>query len=121
MKVFIFQADIYCEHCGEGIRREKHEYAPVDVNDESSYDSDHYPKGPYGDGGGEADSPQHCGACGVFLENPLTPDGGDYVRGLAKEFETEEDMTWDEIARAAEEGNRFVLAEWIRFYLQWGG
>lgn len=42
-------------------------------------DSDEYPQGPYADGGGEADCPQHCDACGVFLENPLTDEGIDYV------------------------------------------
>ncbi|MFN0317543.1 MAG: hypothetical protein ACKVQA_21165 [Burkholderiales bacterium] len=43
-------------------------------------DSSEYPKGPYDEGGGEADSPQHCGGCREFLENPLTPDGMEYVR-----------------------------------------
>jgi len=33
-------------------------------------DSTCYPQGPYSNGGGEADSPQHCDACGVFLETP---------------------------------------------------
>lgn len=47
---------------------------------ESDYDSDDLPKGPYADGGGEADTPQHCDACGGFLENPLTAEGLAYVR-----------------------------------------
>jgi hypothetical protein len=51
-----------------------------DLEDESSYDSDEYPKGPYPNGGGESDSPQHCADCREFLENPLTSDGYDYVR-----------------------------------------
>jgi hypothetical protein len=42
-------------------------------------DSNEYPQGPYPNGGGEADSPQHCGSCHAFLENPLTGDGNDYV------------------------------------------
>jgi hypothetical protein len=42
---------------------------------ESDYDSDDLPKGPYADGGGEADTPQHCDDCRRFLENPLTGDG----------------------------------------------
>jgi hypothetical protein len=45
---------------------------------ESDYDSDDLPKGPYPDGGGEADTPQHCDGCGLFLRNPLTPDGYRY-------------------------------------------
>jgi hypothetical protein len=46
---------------------------------ESDYDSDDLPKGPYADGGGEADTPQHCDGCGQFLGNPLTGDGLIYV------------------------------------------
>jgi hypothetical protein len=46
---------------------------------ESDYDSDDLPKGPYADGGGEADTPQHCDGCGLFLENPLTTEGVRYV------------------------------------------
>ena len=52
---------------------------------ESDYDSDDLPKGPYADGGGEADTPQHCEGCGQFLGNPLTSDGvlwvEDVIRG----------------------------------------
>jgi hypothetical protein len=33
----------------------------------------------YPNGRGEADCPQHCGACGAFLQNALTGDGDDYV------------------------------------------
>lgn len=46
---------------------------------ENDYDSDDLPKGPHTDGGGEADSPQHCNGCRQFLENPLTGDGIVYV------------------------------------------
>lgn len=35
--------------------------------------------GPYPSGGGEADSPQHCDSCGIWLQNPLTDDGRRYV------------------------------------------
>lgn len=52
---------------------------------ESHYDSDDLPKGPYAEGGGEADIPQHCEGCGQFLGNPLTADGliwvEDAIRG----------------------------------------
>lgn len=80
--------------CGDAFQKEKWEY-PKDPDDESSYDSDEYPKGPYPDGGGESDSPWHCGAgsdclnaielsdgtkVGAWLENELTTDGVDYVR-----------------------------------------
>lgn len=98
MDVFIYQAALYCTDCGESIR-ERLDAAgetPDDPSDESSYDSDDYPKGPFPDGGGEADSPQHCGAgedclnaltlagtkVGAFLENQLTSEGVDYAREM---------------------------------------
>jgi len=102
MLVYIYAADIYCEQCGEAIReRITHEgFAPAEPDDEWSYDSDEFPKGPYPDGGGEADCPQHCGAgpechnaiefpdgckVGAWLENELTADGVEYVREAIRE------------------------------------
>src|SRR5215510_10106144 len=72
--------------------------------DEADYDSDELPKGPYADGGGEADTPQHCDACGCFLENPLTTEGYRYVN-----------ETLIEHARNSD-GNAKVLVEWAKFY-----
>lgn len=73
MDAYIFKADIYCAGCAAELRgfysARRH-----------SEDSDDYPQGPYAQGGGEADCPQHCGQCGKFLENPLTGEGYDYVR-----------------------------------------
>lgn len=80
MDIYVFQAALLCEDCGEKKRAELESSAPPDPDDEHTYDSDDYPKGPYPDGGGEADCPQHCDACHVFLENPLTSEGLDYVR-----------------------------------------
>lgn len=81
MDAYIYAADLYCADCGEDIRSRltQEGKAPSDPDDETSYDSDEFPKGPFADGGGEADCPQHCGGCGAFLENPLTSDGVDYV------------------------------------------
>jgi hypothetical protein len=83
MNAYIYQADIYCVDCGEAIKRRVERDTPANVpanpNDERTFDSDDYPKGPYTDGGGEADCPQHCGMCRVHLENPLTRDGEQYV------------------------------------------
>lgn len=77
MNVYIYQAELLCDDCGPATRR--HIIAkgerPHEPDMESTYDSDDYPKGPYPDGGGESDLPQHCGDCGCFLENPLTDDG----------------------------------------------
>lgn len=70
MDAYIYQADIYCKDCANEIRKIK----------SLGENSEDYPQGPFPDGGGEADSPQHCGDCGLFLENPLTEDGQDYVK-----------------------------------------
>jgi hypothetical protein len=80
--VYVYNAALLCEECGEKARAELTAagQAPADEHDENTYDSDDFPKGPYDDGGGEADSPQHCDDCHEFLENPLTADGEKYVR-----------------------------------------
>jgi hypothetical protein len=100
MQVYIYQADIYCEDCGRKIRKriKAEGNAPADPRDETTYDSDEYPKGPTADGGGESDKPEHCGACHCSLENSLTTDGVEYVlehaaealkRGSANDVERE--------------------------------
>jgi hypothetical protein len=96
MNVFIYDCDLYCEQCGEAIRNVlDNEGSDIDPDDEHSYDSGEYPKGPIPDGGGIADYPQHCasgGGCenaihlsdgasaGAWLGNGLTPLGVEYVR-----------------------------------------
>ena len=98
MNAYIYRADTYCEDCGQELCRTMPFPADADTSCETSWDSDDYPKGPYPDGGGESDSPQHCGAgadclnaitlrshgkryrVGVPLENPLTAEGVQYVR-----------------------------------------
>jgi hypothetical protein len=62
------------------------------------------PKGPYSNGGGEADTPQHCDGCGVFIENPLTGDGCRYVNEKLCEH-----------ARDGS-GNAKVLEQWAEHY-----
>ena len=82
MNVYAYQAALLCEDCGKDIRSnlDKQRVSSWEDLDESCYDSDDYPKGPYSNGGGESDTPQHCDACNVFLENPLTTDGEEYVK-----------------------------------------
>jgi hypothetical protein len=77
--VYIYQAALLCEECGEKCREEITDEgkAPEDPEDEGSYDSDDFPKGPQEEG--ESDSPSHCDACQAFLESPLTDEGADYV------------------------------------------
>lgn len=95
MKVFEFQAALLCEDCGESIKAQL-----PDVSE----DSDDFPQGPYSNGGGEADSPQHCDACAVFLDNPLTPDGERYCL-----------EQWEEYCTSGV-GNPGVLFEWLTAY-----
>lgn len=122
MLVYMFQAALLCETCGV-VQRAKlvnTDNAPTDSDDESSYDSDDFPKGPYPNGGGEADTPQHCDHCGIFLENSLTNDGVLYVNTLAIPYMDEEELPWSEIADRADADGKPALAEWIRYYFAWG-
>jgi hypothetical protein len=93
--VFMYQAELFCRECGEHLRAT---VSPI------SEDSDSYPQGPYPDGGGEADAPQHCGDCHEFLKNPLTPDGVAYVRRKLTEYAT------------TGIGRDLVLVVWREFY-----
>jgi hypothetical protein len=88
MDAFIYCADIYCPACTAKIKAELEGAGTVPSNpdDESSYDSDEYPKGPFSDGGGESDSPQHCGECHVALGNDLTTAGVKYVLEALSEY-----------------------------------
>ncbi|KKL63091.1 hypothetical protein LCGC14_2178540 [marine sediment metagenome] len=103
MNVYIYAADIWCEDCGRAIheRITSESIAPEDPsNREGYFNSIDFPKGPYPDGGGEADLPQHCAAgenclvafhcsdgrkIGVWLENELTEEGVTYVKEAVKE------------------------------------
>jgi hypothetical protein len=102
----MYAASFYCAPCGEAIRERLTvgSEAPTDIDDESSYDSDEFPKGPFADGGGESDTPQHCDSCHVFLENDLTAEGRAYVA--------------DAIERAIVDGrsDSVALKEWLLFY-----
>ena len=74
---------------------------------ERDYDSDDLPKGPYADGGGEADTPQHCDGCRQFLENPLTGDGLTYVEDAIRVSLTSERLTG---------ATNEAVVEWANFY-----
>lgn len=77
MLVYVFQAALLCEECGVKTKAalDKMGRGPLEPDNEYTWDSDDYPKGPYPDGGGEADCYQYCDKCGQFLDNPLTADG----------------------------------------------
>jgi hypothetical protein len=83
--VYVYQADLICDDCGDVIIR-KLEKQGV----ENTGESDDFPQKSYYTGGGEADSPNHCGmgeecqnrihvpggaTIGCPLGNPLTSDG----------------------------------------------
>lgn len=92
MDAYIYRSDILCKYCGEGVREKINAIGkgPPFPNDESTYDSDEYPKGPYADGGGEADAPQYCAKCKEPLDNPVIPDS----KGNTMEVTTEAFMAW---------------------------
>lgn len=108
MLTYMYRAALYCPDCAGKIQRN------IDLKERGkergSYpvvwagDSESYPSGPYENGGGEADTPQHCDACGVFLQNSLTSDGVRYLQEHVEAFETQG------IGRAD------VIHEWTDFY-----
>jgi hypothetical protein len=77
MDVYTYRATLWCEDCTDHIKRHLPMPKHVDEGDESSYDSDDWPKGPTTDD--ECDYPSHCEGCQVFLQNRLTDDGARYV------------------------------------------
>lgn len=100
--VFFYRADIFCTDCGNGFKRAIDADSPP--RPEECDDSERYPQGPIGNGGGEADTPQHCGKCGTFLENPLTREGRIYVE---ERIET---------ARIDRKLDSVALTVWAQFY-----
>lgn len=92
--MYIYQADLWCNDCGKAICRKltRDRKAPADPDDETSFDSDDYPK--RADEREESDTPQHCAAgkqCLNAITLPsgrkigalfgeLTPDGLAYVK-----------------------------------------
>lgn len=109
MKAYIYGAALWCETCGAKLCADLPKPEGYDADNESTWDSDDYPKGPYGDGGGEADCPQHCDGCGVFLENPLTSHGRIYTL----------DSIRDHVLNG--DGARDVIETWTRHYLGYDG
>lgn len=87
--VYVYQSDLICEDCGLATIAQLEKQGVEDTGD-----SDDFPQGPHSDGGGEADSPYHCGmgaecqnrihvpggaTIGCPLANPLTEDGARYL------------------------------------------
>jgi len=104
MDAYIFQADLHCQKCADRIKDSNSQ--PRDVEDDSNFDSDYWPKGPYPDGGGESDTPQHCGSCGLFLENPLTEDGEIFINDTVELWIEDKQGKYD----------KEVVQQWVDFY-----
>lgn len=105
MNIYVYQAALLCEGCGlttkEKLDREG--ATPSNPGDESTYDSDRYPKGPYASDSNDADTIHHCNHCGLFLENPLTNDGMNQL--------------YEDVRVAINEGKASdALRNWIEFY-----
>ena len=72
---YIYQAELWCDTCGAAICDALDaEGKGHDRSDETSYDSDDYPKGPFSDSD-ESDTPSHC-ASGETCPNAVTLDDG---------------------------------------------
>jgi hypothetical protein len=96
--LYIYNADLYCKPCGEGIQSELEALNcdcpggksdcdgscnPGELHgyhDDSNSWPQEYPKGE-----GESDSPDHCAKCDRFLGRHLTDDGIAYVQESARE------------------------------------
>lgn len=78
---FIYRADIWCHDCGLALceRLTREGKAPSDPNDESTYDSDDFPKPASDDD--ECDCPQHC-AAGSDCVNAVTLPSGHKIGAL---------------------------------------
>lgn len=111
--MYIYQADTWCDSCGQSICRalEAKGLAPENPDDEYSYDSGEYPKWAMPE---STDGPDHCAAMGECLEaidlrpygaredslvgaesvligaligDSLTDDGVEYLRGMLAEID----------------------------------
>lgn len=118
---YIYQAASWCDSCGAAIRERLTEEgkAPEDPDDEHTYDSDDFPKGPFSDDD-ESDSPNHCDAGAECLEALDLHDGskvGAIVSGL-----TEEGIVYvrvaitEQLASKNPSGNSAVVAAWREHY-----
>ena len=78
MNAYVYQAALLCESCAKIILHDLDQTGarPSNPEDESSFDSDNYPKGPYPDGGGESDSRNvwHVSQCAGETRKAMRPD-----------------------------------------------
>lgn len=108
---YIYQADVYCNKCGDAIRAELKAQgkAPEDELDHYSYDSDDYPKDADIEHE-ESDIPEHCAKCGEFMHNPLTSEGYRYVQSALNDLPALTSF------RTLRDGGHEFLVEWASWY-----
>jgi len=101
LKIYMFEADWYCEQCGEAIASTLPE--PTEWEREHP-DSNSYPVA-CDSSEGESDTPDHCGNhdCELFLERSLTEDGIQYVLDSMREL-------------ALGHGRNEIVQQWVEFY-----
>lgn len=82
----IYQADVWCDSCADDIRQriQKQGNAPENPDDETTYDSDEFPK--YMGEDESADTPQHCGSGEDCLEAEIMPSGAKIGKLLSREL-----------------------------------
>lgn len=113
MNVYIYAADIYCEDCGKAIQNRISHENPRPASEWRP--AMEYPQGPYPDGGGESDSPQHC-AEGANCPNAIELDDGCKVGAWLENELTEEGIKY--IRRT--KGTGKIAALWIKWYSNLG-
>lgn len=100
--MYLYQADAFCDDCGAAIADELP--TPEGFPNESAWDSNEYPKGPYTEGQESADCPQHCAHCEALLDTGLTDYGVAYVADAL--------VAWD--------GRPEILEQWAELYANYG-
>lgn len=110
---YIYQADVYCDECGKAIcddiEANHSDLVPADTWDQSSYDSDDYPKSADLENE-ESDCPEHCAQCHICFENPLTSAGYKYVQERLNAL-----PALTSLLKLREAGHG-VLADWASWY-----
>ena len=104
MRIYMFEADLYCAPCGEAIAATLPE---PDAWEREHADSDSHPVA-YDSSEGQSDTPDHCGECQLFLERNLTEDGIKYVQYYVDTLDGDTDITllWGEFYAIAKEDAR---------------
>lgn len=118
MNAYIYQAALLCEDCAREVRAS----LVVKCLNDGQHDSETYPQGPYPDGGGEADCPQHCDHCGEFLDNPLTDEGARNLRHMLLRRWTRyrDDYPWLDVPLTARAIFRELAPDYSPRHDPWG-